>query len=302
METQDTTSTKSNRKYKDSVFTTLFNNKQNLLELYKVLHPEDTLVTVNDIEKIALENVLLIRRYNDTAMSVRGKLIVLSEHQSTPNPNMPLRLLLYIAEEYEKILKKNRNTKVLYSSNLISIPAPEFYVVYTGDKECDNYMRLSDAFPEEYKDNTFIQLNVKVITSEDKHNILGGYIAFIKKAEKLKNTAGYTLVDALKETVQWCIEENILNGFIEERSEELMSLMLEEWNIEDAIKYNREDALEQGRREGRQEGRREGRQEGRQEGMVYAYYEMNMQTNEIAKKLQLAETEVLDIINNMKKN
>ncbi len=72
----------------------------------------------------------------------------------------------------------------------------------------------------------------------------------------------------------------------------MMELMLEEWNIEDAIKYNREE----GREEGIEEGMKRGRQEGRQEGMVYAYYEMNMNTNEIAKKVQLTEAEVLDII------
>lgn len=59
-----------------------------------------------------------------------------------------------------------------------------------------------------------------------------------------------------------------------------MSLMLTEWNLEDAIKYNRE----------------EGREEGRKEGLVYAYYEMNLQTNEIARKVHITEAEVLDII------
>ena len=68
-----------NRKYKDSVFTVLFSSKENLFELYKVLHPEDTEVTINDIEKISLRNVLLIRRYNDAAMGVRDKLVILSE-------------------------------------------------------------------------------------------------------------------------------------------------------------------------------------------------------------------------------
>lgn len=285
MEKEDTDSTRSdtakpNRKYKDSVFTALFGSKENLLELYKVLHPEDTEVTTEDIEKIALENVLLIRRYNDAAMGIRDKLIILSEHQSTINPNMPVRILLYIAEEYEKIIKKNGDYKSLYSSKLITLPAPEFYVVYTGNKECGDYMHLTDAFPDEYRNNSFLELDIKVIKNEDKNNILGGYIAFVKKAEKLKRTQGYTFTKALKEAVEWCREENILAGFIEERSGEIMSLMLEEWNIEDAIKYNRE----------------EGRQEGRQEGMVYAYYEMNMNTKEIAKKMQLTEAEVLEII------
>ena len=137
-------------------------------------------------------------------------------------------------------------------------------------------MHLSDAFPEEYKNNLFLQLNIKVIKSEDKNNILGGYITFVKKAEELKHTPGYTFTDALKETVQWCREENILAGFMEERSDELMSLMLEEWNMEDALKYSKEEGIE--------------------EGMVYAYYEMNLDTNEIARKMQLSEAEVLEII------
>ncbi len=289
MEKEDTGSTrpdsiKPNRKYKDSVFTALFGSKETLLELYKVLHPEDTEVTTDDIEEIALENVLLIRRYNDAAMGVRDKLIILSEHQSTINPNMPVRILLYIAGEYEKIIKRNGDYKSLYSSKLITLPAPEFYVVYTGNNECVDYMHLTDAFPEEYRNSSFLNLDIKVIKDEDKNNILGGYIAFVKKAEKLKRTQGYTFTKALKEAVAWCREENILAGFMEERSEEMMELMLEEWNIEDAIKYNRE------------EGREEGIEEGMKKGMVYAYYEMNMNTNEIAKKVQLTEAEVLEII------
>ncbi len=293
-----------NVKYKDSFFTVLFSSKENLLELYKVLHPEDTEVTVNDIEVMTIKNVLLIRRYNDAAIKIRDKLLVLSEHQSTLNPNMPVRLLFYIVEEYEKIIKEKGIMKALYSSKQIELPAPEFYVIYTGNSECGEYMYLKDAFPEGYKDNEFLQLKVKVITSEEKNNILGGYISFVKKAEELKHTSGYTFTDALKEAIQWCRREGILADFIEERSEEMMSLMLEEWNIEDALKYNREDAweegLEQGRREGRREGKREGREEGKQEGMkngmVYAYYEMNLDTKEIAKKTQLTETEVIDII------
>ena len=74
--------------------------------------------------------------------------------------------------------------------------------------------------------------------------------------------------------------------------------------MEPVLKEREEKIREQVRRESRQEGilegRREGRQEGilegRQEGMVYAYYEMNMKTMEIARKLQLTEEEVLEII------
>ena len=168
---------------------------------------------------------------------------------------MPVRLLLYIAEEYEKIIKKNGDYKLLYSRKLITLPAPEFYVIYTGNSECGECMCLADAFPEEYRNNSFLHLDIKVIKEEDKNNILGGYIAFVKKAEKLKHKQGYTFTEALKEAVQWCREENILTSFMERRSEELMSLMLEEWNMEDAIKYNREDAWEEGLERGLEQGR-----------------------------------------------
>ena len=149
-------------------------------------------------------------------------------------------------------------------------------------------MHLSDAFPAEYKNNLFLQLNIKVIKREDKNNILGGYIIFVKKAEELKHTPGYTFTDTLKETVKWCREENILTGFMEERRDELMSLMLEEWNMEDALKYSKQEGIE------------EGIEKGMKNGMVYAYYEMNLDTNEIAEKMQLTEAEVLEIIS--KKN
>ena len=75
---------------------------------------------------------------------------------------------------------------------------------------------------------------------------------------------------------------------MEERSDELMSLMLEEWNMEDALKYSKQEGIE------------EGIEKGMKNGMVYAYYEMNLDTNEIAEKMQLTEAEVLEIIS--KKN
>ena len=71
---------------------------------------------------------------------------------------------------------------------------------------------------------------------------------------------------------------------MEERSDELMSLMLEEWNMEDALKYSKQEGIE------------EGIEKGMKNGMVYAYYEMNLDTNEIAEKMQLTEAEVLEII------
>jgi hypothetical protein len=91
-----------NRTYKDSVFSLLFANPETLRELYGAIEgitlPPDIPVTINTLED-ALYKALI----NDISFMIGDKLVVLIEHQSTINPNMPLRLLLYIARLYEKI-------------------------------------------------------------------------------------------------------------------------------------------------------------------------------------------------------
>ncbi|MDR0476154.1 MAG: Rpn family recombination-promoting nuclease/putative transposase, partial [Treponema sp.] len=116
-----------NTKYKDSVFSFLFSDPDLLRELYCALEgvtlPSDLPVTIN-----TLRDVLFMDRINDISFEIGGKLVILIEHQSTINPNMALRLLMYIARVYEKIIG-NRN---VYNSRLISVPRPEFFVLYNG--------------------------------------------------------------------------------------------------------------------------------------------------------------------------
>ena len=92
-----------NEEYKDSVFRTIFNNKQRALELYNILY-ETNYDNPELVELITLEDVLFTPRKNDLAFLMDDKFIIVIEHQSTINENMPIRLLLYIARLYEKIL------------------------------------------------------------------------------------------------------------------------------------------------------------------------------------------------------
>ncbi|MCL2101656.1 MAG: Rpn family recombination-promoting nuclease/putative transposase, partial [Fibromonadales bacterium] len=109
-----------NRCYKDSVFTKLFSDKGKLLELYNAIentsYGEDT-----DIQITTLENVLFMGQANDIAFVMDGKLVVLIEHQSTINYNMPLRMLIYMSKTYEKLT----NPDDLYLKRRMSIPKPE---------------------------------------------------------------------------------------------------------------------------------------------------------------------------------
>lgn len=134
-----------NAQHKDSVFSLLFSKPELLRELYGALEgvelPEGTPITIN-----TLKDVLFMDRINDISFEIDGKLIVLLEHQSTVNPNLPLRMLLYIARLYEKTLK-GRN---IYASKRVPIPFPVFIILYNGKAELPDQMtlKLSDLFEQ----------------------------------------------------------------------------------------------------------------------------------------------------------
>ena len=135
-----------NTKHKDSVFTDLFysdqNAQENLDELYNALYGYSVLSS--DIIRLRLDDAIFMNYHNDVAFSVRQRHIVLCEHQSTINNNIPLRCLLYIAREYESYFP----VEVRYKRKLVKIPTPEFYVFYNGteDYPVESFMKLSDAF------------------------------------------------------------------------------------------------------------------------------------------------------------
>lgn len=89
------------------------------------------------------------------------------------NENIPLRFLLYIAREYEKIL----NNKNMYKTKLVKIPKPEFIVLYNVESKYSKNSKvyLSDAFG--VKENLNLELVVKVINiNYEDHNILGCFL------------------------------------------------------------------------------------------------------------------------------
>jgi hypothetical protein len=109
-----------NREYKDSFFTWLFSNPDTLRELYGALEG----VTVDPAVPITintLEGVLFKARMNDISFLIGGRVVVLIEHQSTINENMPLRLLLYIAKIYEKITGEKNILKEILKTHAAEV-------------------------------------------------------------------------------------------------------------------------------------------------------------------------------------
>lgn len=125
------------RDIKDSVFTFLFSDIEYTKQLYLSLHPEDTDIRDEDFRLVTLENILAIGQYNDLGFQVRDKLILLVEAQSTFSPNIPLRMLMYLAKTYNEYIEEHQLS--LYREKKVSIPRPELYVIYTGEKEAPRY-------------------------------------------------------------------------------------------------------------------------------------------------------------------
>ncbi|MDO4337530.1 MAG: Rpn family recombination-promoting nuclease/putative transposase [Eubacteriales bacterium] len=239
---------KENREHKDSVFADLFGKdetaKENLLELYNALYDEkDTDPEV--IKWIGLEDVLFKNFRNDVAFTVRNRKIILSEHQSTVNPNMPLRDLFYVAREYEKII----SVRVRYRKKLVKIPTPEFIVFYNGTENypTEQVLKLSDAFFDQ-PEKVSLELNVRVINiNPEKHHevlkkckILQEYSLFVEATRKYREDE-----KQLEKTVKECINKGILADYLLRKSSEVINMLMAEYDYEMDIEVQREEAAQE---------------------------------------------------------
>ena len=104
----------------------------NYKKTIKILHPEDSQATEEDIEDVTLKHVLVDADYNDLGFSVGNRLLILVESQSTWTFNIIIRALMYLIQTYHDYLK--RTNQNLYGSKKVNLPKPELYVIYTGNR------------------------------------------------------------------------------------------------------------------------------------------------------------------------
>ena len=225
----------SDRRYKDTIFRMLFSDKKNLLELYNAVsgrhydNPED-------LKIVTLENAVYMGMKNDLAFLLSTG-IYLYEHQSTVNPNMPLRNLFYISSEYSKLVE----TKSLYSSAIQKVPAPNFIVFYNGQDELADRSeyRLSDAFAPQV-DNPALELRVTVLNINYGRNLelmkqsrtLRDYAQYVALVRKYKEESG-SLDDAVNRAVDECIKNDILADFLRKNRAEVVMTSIFEYNKEE---------------------------------------------------------------------
>ena len=220
----------------------------------------------------------------------------LYEHQSTYNPNIPLRDLFYIASEYQALA----DGKSLYSSGIQKIPTPKFLVFYNGlDHKVPDRMelRLSDAF-ENPVDEPDLELKVTMLNINAGHNeelmnschVLQEYARYVARVRKY--VAEMPLDEAVERAVTECIREGILAEFLKKNHAEVVKVSIFEYDKEKEEKKLRKAEYEYGREQGREEGRIEGERSGRTHLLTLI---SQMSAGEDADKVtQLTDPEVLE--------
>ena len=240
------------RNHKDNVFCLIYREKKYLLSLYNALNGTDY-EAPEEIIVVTLENSICIGMKNDASFILDTRLNMY-EHQSTVNPNMPLRSLLYLAEEY----KSRFNIEQLYRSTKISIPEPRFVVFYNGEEEqpAIRTYRLSDMY-ETKSSEIDLELIVTVYNINPGKNekllesceSLKGYMTFVNKVRKLKKK-NMDIEEAVRTALDECIGENIMVDFLTENKEKIINSSIWEFDQELNDKAKYEDGYENGVQQG----------------------------------------------------
>lgn len=245
------TETRAQRNYKDTIFRMLFREKENLLSLYNALN-ETAYTDLNGLEVTTLENAVYMNYKNDISFVFDYELM-LYEHQSTVNPNVPLRDLIYVA----KVLQGRIKNESLYGKSLIRLPAPRFVVFYNGtDFQPERYqLKLSEAF-EKKQSQPELELTVTVYNINWGHNkelmeachLLGEYARYVAQVRTFARIMSFP--KAVEKAIDYCIKHGVLSDFLSKNRAEAVEMCIFEFNEEKYMEMERENAYQNGFEDG----------------------------------------------------
>lgn len=238
------------REYKSDVFCMLMQDKNNALQVYNMLNGS----CFDDpelVEIMTLENGVSLTIRNDASFIIDHDLTI-SEHQSTHNPNMPLRNLIYFVSTVKELV----NIKDILGKRLIKLPLPHFVVFYNGieprpEKEI---LRLSDSY-EKKSDTPELELICTVYNINPNKNqellshcqVLSEYQFFVEKVREY-DTINIDIEESVKSAIDYCIEHHILEDFLKKRGMEVLHIMTFDFTYERHTKFL-EDELEETKQE-----------------------------------------------------
>jgi hypothetical protein len=254
-----------NRKYRDRLFCRIFSDKKDLLALYNAVN--HTHYTDPDMLEITtLEDAVYLSMKNDVSF-ILSSTLNLYEHQSTVNPNMPLRGFLYFSSLYEAYLETHKLN--IYGHSRVTIPTPHFIVFYNGtQKQPDEIeLKLSDLFEQPLRadEQPMLECRARVLNINLDHNQklmqncrrLWEYSVFVARVNQ-NISEGASLKQSIDEAIDYCIEQDILTDILTKSRSEVQKMLLTEYDEKKVMKMffrdGRAEGLEAGRKSGRKEG------------------------------------------------
>ena len=269
----------SNEKHKDRLFKFVFGNpehKEWTLSLYNALNGSHY-TNPEDIEFNTIEDAVYMGMKNDVSFIVAFT-INIWEHQSTYNPNMPLRIYLYLAHLLEKYLLGS--DAYVYGHKLVRIPEPKCVCFYNGTENQpeESILKLSDAYMTG-NSKADLELKVRLLNVNYGHNrklmeacsAMNEYASLIGGIRRQRNMKG-NLEAAIDAAIDEMPDSFELKKFLLGHRAEVKGMIIAEWDAEKAYQYARKEGMEDGRAEGRAAGlvigRAEGLAAGREEGLA----------------------------------
>ena len=241
-----------NRIYKDRLYKMIFNDKSELLKLYNAIngtHYDDpAMLTIT-----TLDNAIYMTMENDLSFIIDMRL-ALYEQQSTVNPNLPLRFLMYITDIYSAYTKDMN----IYGSKKVQIPLPSFVIFYNGVKSQPDRTEflLSELF-HPTTDQPALELKAVMLNINKGHNqelmnachTLRDYSEYVARIRTY--SAEMPLTDAVEKAITECIHENILRDFLLKNRAEAKAMSIYEYDEEKTLRMFREECYEDGERNGK---------------------------------------------------
>ena len=241
-----------NRIYKDRLYKMIFNDKSELLKLYNAIngthYNDPAMLTIT-----TLDNAIYMTMENDLSFIIDMRL-ALYEQQSTVNPNLPLRFLMYITDIYSAYTKDMN----IYGSKKVQIPLPSFVIFYNGVKSQPDRTEflLSELF-HPTTDQPALELKAVMLNINKGHNqelmnachTLRDYSEYVARIRTY--SAEMPLTDAVEKAITECIHENILRDFLLENRVEAKAMSIYEYDEEKTLRMFREEGYEDGERNGK---------------------------------------------------
>lgn len=280
-----------NRIYKDRLYKMIFNDKSELLKLYNAIngtHYDDpAMLTIT-----TLDNAIYMTMENDLSFIIDMRL-ALYEQQSTVNPNLPLRFLMYITDIYSAYTKDMN----IYGSKKVQIPLPSFVIFYNGVKSQPDRTEflLSELF-HPTTDQPALELKAVMLNINKGHNqelmnachTLRDYSEYVARIRTY--SAEMPLTDAVEKAITECIHENILRDFLLKNRAEAKAMSIYEYDEEKTLRMFREEGYEDGERNGKIQA------------TIEMCLEFNLSSDAIVQKLmtkfQFSENQAQEYLNN----